>query len=435
MFIFVVGLNHKSAPVEIREQLSFPEHILESSLHRLKSEPGIEGCAILSTCNRTEIYAATTDLEKGQAAVKRFFSNSGPLQVDDFANSIYTHTLYDAIRHLFRVSAGLDSMVLGETQILGQVRRAYQAACDYGTSNGIINTWFQQAITVGKRVRTETGIDQHAVSISYTAVELARQVFDSLEGRTALILGAGKMSELTLTHLIANGVTTVLVANRTRERADELARKCGGKAVSFAELEQHMEVADIVISCTAATHYVIRRNLVETVMAKRPERPLFLIDIAVPRDIEPAVGTVQSVHLFDIDDLNSVVDRNLAERQKAASQAEVIIEEEIHEFIKWLNSLFVVPTIVALRNKGDAIKEKELERVLGKLKSLSEKDKKTLGAMASSIVKQLLHDPVIQIRHYAASPEGHLYSEILQNLFSLDIAGQRPKGCDDNNLR
>ncbi|MBC9783170.1 glutamyl-tRNA reductase [Heliobacterium chlorum] len=435
MFIFVVGLNHKSAPVEIREQLSFPEHILESSLQRLKSEPGIEGCAILSTCNRTEIYAATTDLEKGLAAVKRFFSNSGPLQVDDFASNFYTHTLYDAIRHLFRVAAGLDSMVLGETQILGQVRRAYQAACDYGTSNGIINTWFQQAITVGKRVRTETGIDQHAVSISYTAVELARQVFDSLEGRTALILGAGKMSELTLTHLIANGVSTVLVANRTRERADELARKCGGKAVSFAELEQHMEIADIVISCTAATHYVIRRNLVETVMAQRPERPLFLIDIAVPRDIEPAVGTVQSVHLFDIDDLNSVVDRNLAERQKAASQAEVIIEEEIHEFIKWLNSLFVVPTIVALRNKGDAIKEKELERVLGKLKNLSEKDKKTLGAMASSIVKQLLHDPVIQIRHYAASPEGHLYSEILQNLFSLDIAGQRPKGCDDNNLR
>nr|WP_207732144.1 glutamyl-tRNA reductase [Heliobacterium chlorum] len=428
-------MNHKSAPVEIREQLSFPEHILESSLQRLKSEPGIEGCAILSTCNRTEIYAATTDLEKGLAAVKRFFSNSGPLQVDDFASNFYTHTLYDAIRHLFRVAAGLDSMVLGETQILGQVRRAYQAACDYGTSNGIINTWFQQAITVGKRVRTETGIDQHAVSISYTAVELARQVFDSLEGRTALILGAGKMSELTLTHLIANGVSTVLVANRTRERADELARKCGGKAVSFAELEQHMEIADIVISCTAATHYVIRRNLVETVMAQRPERPLFLIDIAVPRDIEPAVGTVQSVHLFDIDDLNSVVDRNLAERQKAASQAEVIIEEEIHEFIKWLNSLFVVPTIVALRNKGDAIKEKELERVLGKLKNLSEKDKKTLGAMASSIVKQLLHDPVIQIRHYAASPEGHLYSEILQNLFSLDIAGQRPKGCDDNNLR
>nr|ABT18041.1 glutamyl-tRNA reductase [Heliobacterium mobile] len=435
MFIFVVGLNHKSAPVEIREQLSFPEHILESSLHRLKSEPGIEGCAILSTCNRTEIYAATTDLEKGQAAVKRSFPTRAPCRKTTLPIA-FTLTPF-MMRYVIFSGCLLVwiSMVLGETQILGQVRRAYQAACDYGTSNGIINTWFQQAITVGKRVRTETGIDQHAVSISYTAVELARQVFDSLEGRTALILGAGKMSELTLTHLIANGVTTVLVANRTRERADELARKCGGKAVSFAELEQHMGVADIVISCTAATHYVIRRNLVETVMAKRPERPLFLIDIAVPRDIEPAVGTVQSVHLFDIDDLNSVVDRNLAERQKAASQAEVIIEEEIHEFIKWLNSLFVVPTIVALRNKGDAIKEKELERVLGKLKSLSEKDKKTLGAMASSIVKQLLHDPVIQIRHYAASPEGHLYSEILQNLFSLDIAGQRPKGCDDNNLR
>ncbi|MZP28843.1 glutamyl-tRNA reductase [Heliobacterium undosum] len=435
MFIFVVGLNHKSAPVEIREQLSFPEHILIDSLRRLHSEPAIEGCAILSTCNRTEVYAATTDIEKGQAAVRRFFTQSGKLEADKFASFFYTHTLYDAIRHLFRVAAGLDSMVLGETQILGQVRRTYQAACEAGTSNSILNTWFQQAITVGKRIRTETGIDQHAVSTSYTAVELAKQVFTTLEGRSALILGAGKMSELTLTHLIANGVTTVLVANRTRERAEELARRCGGKAVSYDEISARMEESDIVISCTAATHYVIRRELVEKVMSTRPDRPLFLIDIAVPRDIDPAVATVPGVHLFDIDDLQSVVDQNLAQRQKAASEAELIVEQEIAEFLKWLNSLFVVPTIVALKNKGEAIREKELERVLAKLKSLSDKDQKTIGAMASSIVKQLLHDPITQIRHYAASPEGHLYSEILQNLFSLEIAGQRSKGRDDQSDR
>ncbi|MCW2278467.1 glutamyl-tRNA reductase [Heliophilum fasciatum] len=428
MFIFVVGLNHKSAPVEIREQLTFSESTIGKALDLLYSEPGITGCAILSTCNRTEIYGSTTDIEKGLAAVRRFVTKMGPLAIENFANYFYTHTLYDAIRHLFRVASGLDSMVLGETQILGQVRRAYQLATEHGVSNSVVNTWFQQAITVGKRVRTETGIDQHAVSTSYTAVELARQVFNDLNGKTALILGAGKMSELTLTHLIANGVSTVLVANRSFQRAEELAGRCGGEAIHFDKLEERMHEADIVISCTAATHYVIRRDMVERVMATRKERPIFFIDIAVPRDIEPSVGTVGGVHLFDIDDLQNVIDQNLAERSKAAALAEVIIDQEINDFLKWLNSLFVVPTIVALKAKGEEVRKKELERVLGRMKDLPEKDQKTISALASSIVNQLLHDPITQIRHYAASPDGHLYSEILQNLFGLAISGQRAKG-------
>ncbi|QGG47767.1 glutamyl-tRNA reductase [Heliorestis convoluta] len=427
MFIFVVGLNHKSAPVEVREQLTFPESTIGESLTRLRSEKAIEGCIILSTCNRTEIYCATTDLEKGLASVRRFVTNSGPLVVDDFANHFYTHSIYDAIRHLFRVAAGLDSMVLGETQILGQVRRAYQLACEHGASNSVLNTWFQQAIAVGKRVRTETGIDQNPVSISYTAVELARQVFDSLGGKTALILGAGKMSELTLKHLCSNGVSTVIVANRSFDRAEALASQFGGRAISFSELENYIVEADIIISCTAATHYVVRKNMVENIMACRAERPLFLIDIAVPRDVEPSVGTVQGVHLFDVDDLQNVIDQNLAERRKAASQAEIIIEQEINKFLKWLNSLFVVPTIIALKSKGDDIKNKELDRAFAKLKNLSEKEQNAIGALASSLVNQILHDPITQIRQHAASPEGHLYSEILQNLFNLEVAGQRQK--------
>lgn len=431
MFIFVVGLNHKSAPVEIREQLSFSEAAIGEALVRLKKEPGIEGCAILSTCNRTEIYGATTDMEKGLAAVRRLVTQWGQLKLEDFANYFYTHSLYDAIRHLFRVASGLDSMVLGETQILGQVRRAYQLACDHEASNGIINTWFQQAITVGKRVRTETGIDQHPVSISYTAVELAHQVFGNLTGKSALIIGAGKMSELTLKHLIANGVTSFLVANRSIERAEELACACGGQAVPYSEMYARMDEADIVISCTAATHYVIRRQMVETVMERREGKPMFLIDIAVPRDIEPSVSDVSGIHLFDIDDLQNVVDQNLVERRRAAAHAEVIIDQEINEFLKWLNSRFVVPTIMALKEKGEAIKDKELERVLSKLKHLSEKEQKLVGSLASSIVNQLLHDPITQIRHYASTPEGHLYSEILQNLFCLQVPGQRPKHCGD----
>ncbi|KAB2954600.1 glutamyl-tRNA reductase [Heliorestis acidaminivorans] len=427
MFIFVVGLNHKSAPIEVREQLTFSESTIGDALLRLKSEKAIDGCAILSTCNRTEIYCATTDLEKGLTAVRRFVTQSGPLEINNFANYFYTHSIYDAIRHLFRVAAGLDSMVLGETQILGQVRKAYQIACDYEASNSVLNTWFQQAITVGKRVRFETGIDQNPVSISYTAVELARQVFESLDGKRSLILGAGKMSELTLKHLCANGVSTVMVANRSFERAQTLANQFGGLAIPFSEMDTYMAEADIIISCTAASHYVIRKSMIEKVMAQRSEQPLFLIDIAVPRDVEPAVGTVKGVHLFDVDDLQNVIDQNLAERRKAASQAELIIEQEINKFLKWLNSLFVVPTIIALKSKGESIKNKELERVLAKLKNLSEKEQNAIGALASSLVNQILHDPITQIRHYASSPEGHLYSEILQNLFQLEVAGQKHK--------
>ncbi|ABZ83848.1 glutamyl-tRNA reductase [Heliomicrobium modesticaldum Ice1] len=427
MFIFAVGLNHKSAPVEVREKLSFTEAQISEALTQLEGMTGIEGCCILATCNRTEIYGACTDLEAGLAAVKRFIIERGRLQPSDFANYFYVHTLYDAIRHLFRVASGLDSMVLGETQILGQVRAAYQRACNERASNGIINTLFQQAITVGKRVRSETGIDQHPVSISYTAVELAEQVFGGLAGRSAMVLGAGKMSVLTLKHLVAQGVERIIIANRSVEKAKELAQGCGGEAIPFHEVHARMAEADIVISCTAATHYVIRRPMMEEVMERRSGKPVFLIDIAVPRDIDPEVAQVSGVHLYDIDDLQHVVDRNLEERRKAAIEAEEIIESEITQFLRWLNSLFVIPTIVSLKQKGNQIREKELGRALSKLKHLSEKEKKLVGSLASSIVNQLLHDPITRLRHYAATPEGHLYSEILQNLFCLDVPGQRQK--------
>jgi glutamyl-tRNA reductase len=318
-------------------------------------------------------------------------------------------------------------MVLGETQILGQAKQAFQMACDCQTSNGIINTMFQQAITVGKRVRTETGIDRMAVSISYAAVELARQIFGDLGGKTVLILGAGKMSELTVKHLVSNGVDTVLVSNRSHDRAVELAELFGGKAIMFDQLYRHMERADIVISCTAASHYVIHPSPMAEVMEKRGDRKVFLIDIAVPRDIDPKVGEIPGISLFDIDDLQNVVDRNLNERREAAVLAEQIVEEEINEFLKWLNSLFVVPTIIALKEKGESIKEKELERVLRKLPGLSEKERKIVGSLANSIINQMLHDPIVQIRHYAATHQGHLYSEVLQNLFCLEVQGQRPK--------
>jgi len=426
MLIAVVGLNHRTAPVEVREKLSFAGSHLKEALLRLKEYPVIEGCAILSTCNRTEIYAATTEMDEGMNAIWDFLSHWSKVDISQIKNYTYCHTLYDTIRHIFRVAAGLDSMLLGETQILGQVRSAYQEAVEYGSTNRVLNTLFQQAITVGKRVRTETGIDQNPVSISYAAVELARSYLDGLEKRSVLIIGAGKMSELTARYLEANGVTGVIVSNRSFDRATALAEQLNGRAVKFSELYRYMEEADIVISCTSANHCVVRAEEMRQVMEKRRGRKIFMIDIAVPRDIEAEVGQIEGVSLFDIDDLNVVVDKNLAERRKAAIRAEEIIEEELEEFMKWLGTQFIVPTISALKKWGEEIKQKELKRALNRLGELSEHDRKVIYSLANSIVNQILHLPVIQLKRYALTTEGHLYTEILQNLFNLDVPGQKP---------
>jgi glutamyl-tRNA reductase len=345
------------------------------------------------------------------------------------------HTLYDAIRHLFRVTAGLDSMVLGETQILGQVRQAYQAACQCGATNKVLNTLFQQAITVGKRVRTETGIDKNPVSISYAAVELARQTFGSLHGRTVLVIGAGKMSELTALHLVSNGVEGIIVSNRSYDRAVTMAEKFGGRAVRFNQLFSCLDQADIVISCTAASHYVVRAGDVKDLMRGRGGRRLMIIDIAVPRDIDPAVAGIEGITLFDVDDLQNVVDQNLQERKEAAVVGESVVEEELGQFMKWLATQFVVPTIASLKDLGERVKQKELRRALNRLGEISDHDRKVVSSMANSIVNQLLHIPVTRLKEYALTPEGHLYTEVLQNLFDLDVPGQEARSGRRNRPR
>jgi glutamyl-tRNA reductase len=434
MLIVGVGVNHRTAPVEVREKLSFPAHSLSNDLKRLYSYPGIDGCAIISTCNRTEIYVTPFELDDGLHAIWEFMAEHSGLDISEIKSCTFVHTLYDAVRHLFRVSAGLDSMILGETQILGQVREAYDKALAVGTTNSIINTLFKQAIVVGKRVRTETGIDKNAVSVSYAAVELARQKFGDLNGRSVLVVGAGKMSELTAKHLVSNGVSGVIVSNRSYDRAEMLAEKFNGRAVKFDELFRHMNNADIVISSTAARHYIIRyADMLELIHAKE-NKSLILIDIAVPRDIDPRVGKIPGVTLYDIDDLQMVVDNNLTERRQAAILAEGIIEEELNEFLKWLATQFVVPTIAALRDMGEQIKQSELQRAFNRLGELTPREQKVIGTMANSIVKQLLHLPVVRLKEYAMTTEGHLYTEVLQNLFDLEVMGQRPKNKTSANL-
>jgi glutamyl-tRNA reductase len=424
MFIIVVGLNHRTAPIDVREKLALTGTTLNKALCELKEMPGIEGCVILSTCNRFEIYCAVREIEQGLKTVKDFISSQlAVLNTESagFDQYLYAPTCHDAISHLFRVAAGLDSMVIGESQVLGQVRDAYELALNQEVTNGVINTLFQQAITVGKRVRTETAIDRSAVSISYAAVELAKQVIGQLKGHSVLIIGAGATGELTARHLVANGANSVMVSNRSFDRALELAQEFKGQAKRFEQLEESLAEADIVISCTAACHYVLQLDQVQKAMAVRSERPLMIIDIAVPRDVDPLVSKLKGVHLFDIDDLKNVVDVNFKERQLEAIKAERIVREELAEFNNWLNTLFVVPTIVALKEKAEKIKQTELTRAFNRLGSINAREEKVITSLANSIVNQLLHDPIIQLKVYASDQQGHLYTEVLQNLFRLEL--------------
>lgn len=420
MFIVAIGLNHKTAPVEIREKLAFKTRDLPKLFKNLRYRPQVEGCNILSTCNRTEIYIATNDVEIGSKSVYQFLCESCSFPLEELMGYLYRHIFHDAVRHLFRVASGLDSMILGETQILGQVKEAYEEAIENGASNNALNTLFQHAISIGKRVRTETKIDQNAVSVSYAAVELARDIYGSLEGLSVLVMGAGLMSQLAVKYLAANGIASVFVTNRSYERAYELAEELGGRAVKLEALSEYLVSADIMISCTAAAGYVFNKEDFEIPLTKR-STPLLLIDIAMPRDINPEVGNLPNARLFDVDALQNVVDKNLAERKEAALKAEALIENEIDAYFQWLVSLFVVPTIVALREKAQKIKERELEKTLRRLSDLSEKEQKAVTSLANSIVNQLMHTPIVNLKAYATSDEGPIYTETLQNLFELKI--------------
>lgn len=420
MSIILVGLNHKTAPVEIREKLSFSENALQEAYGKLLADPLIQGCVIISTCNRMEIYAHVSEPDLGIENIRSFFKQKSGVDLALIKKYTYVHIQNKVVQHLFKVAAGLDSMLLGETQILGQVRTAYQSAHKHKSTDKVINNLFKQAVTVGKRVRTETGIDHHAVSISYAAVEMAKQLFGDLTGKSVLVIGAGKMSELTAKHLVSNGVSGVIVSNRSFERAACLADQFQGRAVKFNELYKYLGSTDIVISCTAATHYVVKSEGVQKVLAENPGKKLMMIDIAVPRDIEPEVGKLPGVSLYDIDALQNVVDNNLMERKRAAVQAEVIIEESVAEFTQWLGSQYVIPTVAALKKLGSEIKQKELERAFNRLGELSEHDQKVIKAMANSIVNQLLHAPVTNLKEYALTDKGPVYNETIDKLFHLE---------------
>jgi glutamyl-tRNA reductase len=400
MSIVLVGLNHKTAPVEVRERLAFSDEACAESLQALVDGETVGEGLIVSTCNRVEVLAATGPGggERAAARVSEFLSRTRGVPADVFARHLYVHAEEAAVRHVFRVASSLDSMVVGEPQVLGQVRRAYSIAVTAGTAGRVIHRLVHHALRVAKRVRTETGIAASAVSISYTAVELGRKIFGSLEGATVLLVGAGEMAELAAEHLRSAGASRVLVTNRTFETAARLAARFGGEAVGFDALPQHLAEADIVICSTAADEYVITPRDARAAIEARRNRPAFFIDISVPRNVDPAVGGIDNLFVFDVDDLEAVVASNIREREREAERAELIVESEVMQFQEALRSLDLGPTVAALRGKLDEIARAELKRQRSRLGELTPEQERAVENLLASVVNKISHPVINRLR-------------------------------------
>jgi glutamyl-tRNA reductase len=427
MRLFAIGLSHRTAPVELREVVDFTRGGLESALAALAARGAGRELVVLSTCNRAEIYAVG-DTDATADAVGQFFSEYHEIEHSQMAEHLYVHRGAEAARHLFRVAAGLDSLVVGEPQILGQVKAAYGTASDGQFTAALTNRLFHTAFTVGKRVRAETGIGEGAVSVSYAAIALAKKIFGDLTGRTVLILGAGEMAKLTGIHLQSQQVKQITIASRTLLSAESLAARLGGIAVRWQDMEAALAAADIVVTATGAAEPVLTRARVEEVMRPRRNRPLFIIDIAVPRDVESSTGTLDQVFLYNIDDLRAIVQENLARRGGALARAEGIVDEEVARFTAWMQSREIVPTVIALRERFETIRRAELQRLEPKLAGLPPEARNRVDEVTRLIVEKLLLTPTEQLK--SASDEAMIvaYADALNRLFRLAQDGDKQKG-------
>ena len=394
----VIGLNHKTADVDLREKLAFNGPKLEEGLRRIRELPSVKETIIVSTCNRVEIYLTVKNVAKAFEEVKDFFVFFFDIRRESLDNALYLYDDMQAVRHIFRVSSSLDSMVVGEPQILGQLKDAFEFALERKTTGVLLNRLLKKSISVAKRIRTETKIAENAVSISFAAVELAKKIFEDLSAKAFMLLGAGEMAELAVKHMINNGVKDIVIANRTYETGCNLAQEFNGRAIRFEDYLNELTHVDILICSTGAQKYVLMKDQMQKVMKERKNRPVFLIDISVPRNVDPEINDLNNVYLYDVDDLKGVVDTNILERQKEARKAEDIIEEEIETFRKWVTSLASVPTVIALREKAEAIRKEEVEKLLNRLPDIGEKEKKAIEAMAGAIINKLIHAPTVALR-------------------------------------
>ncbi|MCF6185992.1 MAG: glutamyl-tRNA reductase [Desulfobulbaceae bacterium] len=416
--IVLLGVNHKTTPLAIREKLALSGGYEEplAALGRLDS---LNEYYLLSTCNRVEVLFTCSDVQLARRQVLDMLF-AGRVTRKEVAGCIYQHEDEDAIQHLFLVASSLDSMIVGEAQILGQLKEAYRFASEKKSSGLVLNKLLHKSFSVAKRVRTETRIGASAVSISYAAVELGRKIFGDLKDKRVMLIGAGEMAELAAEHLVGQGVKEVVVANRTLERAVTLAKRFHGRAISLEELVDQLEHVDIIVSSTGATELILTREDVQPVMRRRRNQPLFFIDIAVPRDLDPAINELDNIYLYDIDDLNNVVEMNKSERDKEAVKAARIVDEETYKFSSWLENMEVTPTIIELRTLADQISKKELARTLGRLDSLSPKEKKSIEKMATSIASKMLHHPLLYLKsdHHCVDQQERI--GVVRSLFNLD---------------
>lgn len=415
----ITGLNHKSAPVEVRELLAFDAGSIPIALQALKCRPGFVEGMILSTCNRVEVTVASDEGASDDSLVDGFLAETRNVDPVRFQPYLYRYSGGDAIRHLFRVACSLDSMVVGEPQILGQLKSAYAVARQHGAVSGFLETLLGRAFNVAKRVRTETEIGSSAVSVSFAAVELAREIFGSLKDRSILLIGAGKMSEAAARHLARHGVTRIFVANRTALRAEEMARMFQGAIVEYSRLLEVLPEMDIVLTSSGAPDFVLTRDQVKRAVEARRNRPVFLIDIAVPRNIEPSVNELANVFLYDIDDLQEVVGRNLNNRAEIAHEAERIVAEETERMIRRLKVREVTPVIVGLQEYLETLRSAELARFRGKLGKLSAEQEEAIDQLTRGIVNKIAHGPVSELRHQAAQPDGIQIIDAIRKVFRL----------------
>jgi len=415
-----IGMNHETAPVELRECLAKDPAHADRALAMMRELSCVKEGIFLSTCNRVEALFTTEQTEEAKSSIVDLLSGLGGMPSESLCSSLFTYEDRDAVRHIFRVASSLDSMVIGEPQILGQIKEAYASATKEKTTGVILNRLLHRAFHTAKRVRTETGIADAAVSVSYAAVELAKKIFYEFKGKKVLLIGAGEMAELAARHLLTQGVSAITVANRTFQKAVEVAQGFKGVPVSFEEIGTQLLEADIVISSTAAPGYVITHDQVKGSMKKRKNRPLFFIDIAVPRDVEPEVNDLENVYVYDIDDLKGIIQVNLSQREEEAVKAERIVEEEVIKFEQWLKTLEVVPTIVSLKEKAETIRQAELKKSLSGLGELSPSQIKSLEILTLSITEKILNDPILFLKQKADRPLGKNYLDTARRLFRLD---------------
>ena len=426
--LLTLGVSHKTAPLELREQLALTEGSAAGVLRGLVDYEAVNEAAALSTCNRTELYLVAEDPVEAETQALGLLAREAGIRLTELMDVLYSEHGSDAARHLYEVTAGLDSMILGEAEIQGQVKRAYELALVEGATGPVLNRLFRGALAAGKRARAETAISEKGVSIPSVAVELAQRNLGDLAERRVLLVGAGETAELTARALAARGVETVFVANRRHNRAIGLAERFGGRAVRIEELPSQMESADIVVSSTGSPHHLIERTELEVVMEGRAGRPLLLIDLAVPRDIDPGCREVAGVNLHDVDDVQAVVERNASGRQAEARSAKRITEAELTRFERWLAAQEVVPTVAALRERANAIVEQVLAENESRWEELSAADRDRLAAMARAIASRLLHEPTLRIKDVADRDDAYLYVTALRELFGLDSGTEPVEG-------